>query len=258
MAERKLAIVTGAGRGMGRSMALGLAANGWRVIGTVARSADELSDVARQGGGAIEAHQADVSRQEACEALVAGVMARHGRIDALVSNAARGMRYVSESFMTQPTKFWEADPAVWRMVIETNVNGPFYMARAVVPHMLAAGAGRIVNVSMNKETMKRPGFSPYGPSKAALDSETTIWAGELEGTGITVNSLSPGGATETGMIPPGVPEAMRATFLDPDIMVPPLLWLLSDDAAGTTGKRVVARRWDAANPAAAFEEPIIV
>jgi NAD(P)-dependent dehydrogenase (short-subunit alcohol dehydrogenase family) len=82
------------------------------------------------------------------------------------------MRYVSEDFLTQPTRFWETPAETWRLVIETNVVGPFLMARAAVPSMLAHRWGRIVNISMNTETMRRRGFSPYGPSKAALESAT--------------------------------------------------------------------------------------
>ena len=78
------------------------------------------------------------------------------------------------------------------LVIDTNVNGPFLMARAAVPAMLERGSGRIVNVSMNRETMRRRGFSPYGPSKAALESETAIWAQDLGDSGITVNAVHPG------------------------------------------------------------------
>jgi NAD(P)-dependent dehydrogenase (short-subunit alcohol dehydrogenase family) len=239
-------------------MALGLVANGWTVIGTAARNTRELAALVERVGGGIEIHQADVADAASCTALVADILAHHGRIDALVNNAGRGMLYVSERFMETPTKFWETDPAIWRMVIDTNVNGPFYMARAVVPSMLKAGFGRIVNVSMNKETMKRPGFTPYGPSKAALDSETTIWAGELVGTGVTVNSLLPGGVTDTGMIPSGTSSEIRSGFLDPGIMVPPLLWLLSEAGAATTGRRVVARLWDETRPESAMEEPIII
>jgi NAD(P)-dependent dehydrogenase (short-subunit alcohol dehydrogenase family) len=105
-----------------------------------------------------------------------------GTVHILVNNAGRGMRFVSERFFDTPTSFWQTDPAVWRMIIDTNVNGPFLMARAVVPHMLEQRWGRIVNISMNHETMRRPGFSPYGPSKAALESETIIWAQDLAGT----------------------------------------------------------------------------
>ncbi|MFZ3119483.1 MAG: SDR family oxidoreductase [Variovorax sp.] len=110
------------------------------------------------------------------------------------------------------------------MVIETNVNGPFLMARAALPHLLRAGWGRIINISMNHETMRRRGFSPYGPSKAALESATAIWAQDLAGSGITANTLLPGGATATGMIPAGLPEEVLSQLLAPEVVVPPLLW----------------------------------
>jgi NAD(P)-dependent dehydrogenase (short-subunit alcohol dehydrogenase family) len=102
------------------------------------------------------------------------------------------------------------------MIVDTNVNGPFLMAREVAPHMLKQGWGRIINISMNHETMRRAGFSPYGPSKAALESETIIWAQDLAGTGVTVNSLLPGGAADTGMVPN---EISRARLLDPNVIV---------------------------------------
>ena len=153
------------------------------------------------------------------------------------------MKYVSNAFLSEPTRFWEVAPQTWRMVIDTNVNGPFMMARSAVPVMLEAGWGRIVNVSMNHETMRRRGFSPYGPSKAALESETIIWSQDLAGTGVTVNALLPGGATLTGMIPDGVPDEARSALLDPAIVVPPLLWLVSQDSDGITGRRLVATKW---------------
>ncbi len=176
------------------------------------------------------------------------------RVDILVNNAGRGMKYVSEQFMTKPTRFWETDPNAWRLVIDTNVNGTFLMASAAVPPMLRQRWGRIVNISMNYETMRRAGFSPYGPSKAAVESETIIWAQDLDGTGVTVNALLPGGATLTGMIPAGFPDAMRAALLDPTIMVPPLLWLVSPASDGITGKRLVANEWPSSvNPNATVE-----
>jgi NAD(P)-dependent dehydrogenase (short-subunit alcohol dehydrogenase family) len=101
--------------------------------------------------------------------------------------------------------------------------------------------------------MRRPGFSPYGPSKAALESETIIWAQDLRGTGVTVNTLLPGGATLTGMIPDTFPANARGTLLDPEIMVPPLLWLVSEDTNAMTGCRVTANQWDDGNPLAAAE-----
>jgi 3-oxoacyl-[acyl-carrier protein] reductase len=163
----RVAIVTGGGRGLGRAMALGLARAGAVVIATAARETAELAALADEAG-LILPMQADVTRMEDCERVVAAALSAHGRLDILVNNAGRGMKYVSERFLTEPTRFWETDPAVWRMVIDTNVNGPFLMARAAAPAMRAAGWGRIVNISMNRETMRRAGFSPYGPSKAAL------------------------------------------------------------------------------------------
>ncbi len=106
-------------------------------------------------------------------------------------------------------------------------------------------------ISMNRSTMRRAGFSPYGPSKAALESETAIWAQDLAGTGVTVNALLPGGATLTGMIPGTFPANARGTPLDPGIMVPPLLWLVSEDTNAITGCRVTANRWEDGNPLAA-------
>jgi 3-oxoacyl-[acyl-carrier protein] reductase len=159
------------------------------------------------------------------------------------------MKYVSPTFLTEPTRFWEVDSDTWRTIVDTNVNGPFLMAKAAVPHMVRQRWGRVINITMNHDTMRRAGFSPYGPSKAALESETVIWAQDLLGTGVTVNGLLPGGATDTGMIPDGVPEAVRRQLLRPEVMVEPLLWLASEAAAGITGTRLNAAHWDSTLPA---------
>jgi 3-oxoacyl-[acyl-carrier protein] reductase len=240
----KVALVTGGGRGLGRSMALGLARAGACVVIAAARERAEIERVAAEAPkDAVVAFVADVTKEEDCDRLVAETLKRFGKLDVLINNAGRGMKYVSESFLTEPTRFWEADPKTWRMVIDANVNGPFLMARAVAPPMLKAGWGRIVNVSMSYATMRRKGFSPYGPSKAALESETQIWAQDLEGTGITVNAALLGGATLTGMIPDSFPEGERRRLLDPDIVVPVVVWLASDASAGVTGKRFDASQW---------------
>ena len=249
----KTAIITGGGRGLGRAMALGLARAGANVVITAARTPREIDAVADEAAhtqqtGPIRPLLADVTREDDCRRVVSEALHAFGAVDCLVNNAGRGMRFVSESFFETPTKFWQADPAVWRMIIDTNVNGPFLMARAVIPQMLTQGWGRIINVSMNHQTMRRAGFSPYGPSKAALESETIIWAQELAGTGVTVNALLPGGATATGMVPDGIAPEARSRLLDPAIMVPPLLWLASPAADGVTGNRFIASLWDTSLP----------
>ncbi|HLJ23844.1 MAG TPA: SDR family oxidoreductase [Candidatus Acidoferrales bacterium] len=249
----KTAIVTGAGRGMGRSMALALARAGASVVITAARHRREIDSVAEEAvaipdAGAVRPMVGDVSILANCERVVNDTVREFGGLHILVNNAGRGMRFVSEKFFDTPTKFWDTDPAVWQMIVAANVNGPFLMARAATPHMMRQRWGRIVNISINHETMRRQGFSPYGPSKAALESETIIWAQDLAGTGVTVNALLPGGATDTGMVPPDVPLHLREKLLHPDIMIPPLLWLVSESAGEVTGKRFVANLWDAALP----------
>jgi NAD(P)-dependent dehydrogenase (short-subunit alcohol dehydrogenase family) len=183
----KAAIVTGGGRGIGRAIAEAFAREGAKVIVTAARQKREIEDVASRIGGT--AALVDVANEDAVQRLVDSVVTNFSGIDILVNNAARGMKFVNESFMTEPIPFWKADPDMWRMVVDTNINSVFLMTRAVIPHMLKHGTGRIINVSINQETMKRKGFSPYGPSKAALESMSTIWAQELQGTGITLNVL---------------------------------------------------------------------
>jgi len=242
--DGRVVLVTGGGRGLGRSMVLGLAQAGARVIVTAARESGEIERVAAEARqGAVVPLIADVTDTESCAYAVGEALRRFGRLDVLINNAGRGMRYVSETFLTAPTRFWETDPETWRLLIDTNVTGPFLLARAAAPVMMRAGSGRIVNTSASYSTMGRRGFSPYGPSKAALESETLIWAKDLDGSGVTVNAILPGGATLTGMIPDSYSPADRARLLDPAIIVPPLLYLASAESAGITGKRFDASRW---------------
>ncbi len=174
-------------------------------------------------------------------------------MDILVNNAGRGMRYSRETFMTELTRLPDGELDTWRMVIDTNVNGPFLTARAVAPHLIRTGWSHMINVSMSHSTMRRPGFSPYGPSQAALEAETLIWAQDLRGTQVTVNALLPGGATLTGMTPDAFSANARGTLPDPGIMLPRLLWLVSEEMNAITGCRVTANRWENGNPLAATE-----
>jgi NAD(P)-dependent dehydrogenase (short-subunit alcohol dehydrogenase family) len=147
--------------------------------------------------------------------------------------------------MTHPQGFWEVPVGGFRAVIDTNLTGYWLVAREVTPRMLAAGGGRIVNLSVSQSTMHRAGFVPYGPSRAGSEALSRIMAADLRDTGVTVNLLLPGGATVTGMLPAeAVPEGRE--FLDPAVMGPPILWLASDDAAGVHDERIVAvdfERW---------------
>jgi gluconate 5-dehydrogenase len=167
----------------------------------------------------------------------------------LVNNAGIGMRTVNPRFMSEPQPFWQVGPAGFRDVVETKVVGCFLMARAVVPLMLREGGGRIVNISMNEQTMVRRGFVPYGPAGAGVEALSRVMAADLAGSPVTVNILLPGGATRTGMIPDEASAEVRAAMLDPAVMGPPIVWLASGQAAGVHDRRIVAAEFGSA-PAA--------
>ena len=131
----------------------------------------------------------------------------------------------------------------------TNTDGVFFITRAVAPAMIAQKFGKIVNVSTGASTMVRKNFSPYGPSKAFLEAASRIWAQDLAGTGVTVNVLLPGGAVDTAADVTGVATPGRA-FQPATVMVPPILWLASDELNAHTGERFVASRWDECLPLA--------
>ncbi len=251
----RVVVVTGGGRGLGREMALTLLRGGCRLAVTSTRTPAELEAVAAEaeaiaGPGRLVAVRADVTDTAACEMVVARTLEAFGAVHVLVNNAGRGLLEISETFITVATKFWEADAEAWLRIIATNVNGPFLMAKAVVPHLVEAGFGRVINVSTSAVTMVRRGYSPYGPSKAALEACSVVWARDLAETGVTVNVLLPGGATDTAFIPGAGTgrSGSDGNLLRPEIMGPPILWLASDLSNGWTGGRYIARLWDGALP----------
>ncbi len=249
----RVVLITGGGRGLGRAMALALAAAGARVAITGASATPALSatldEVRAAGSGAAIAIVADVVSDADCARAVAETVAAFGRLDVLVNNAGRGMRLVSETFTTEPVKFWTIPSETWAAIMDINVDGAFRMARAAMPVFLAQGAGRIVNVSTSDQTMVRTGYSPYGPSKAALEAASRVWAQDAAGTGVTVNVLLPGGATDTDLLPGGPGRrGADGNLLKPEIMGPPMVFLASDLAAGWTGRRLIARLYDPARP----------
>jgi NAD(P)-dependent dehydrogenase (short-subunit alcohol dehydrogenase family) len=238
-------LVTGATSGLGAAMAAALAEAGARVMVTGRDQARAQAAAGGLGPLAIP-WRLDVRDERSVAACVAGARAAWGGIDMLVNNAGIGMRSVNPRFMSEPQPFWEVPPTGFRDVVQTKVVGCFLMAREVVPLMLADGGGRIVNISMNEQTMVRRGFVPYGPSGAAVEALSRVMEADLAGSTVTVNILLPGGATRTGMIPDEVPAETRAALLDPAVMGPPIVWLASDQAAGVHGRRIVATEFDSA------------
>jgi gluconate 5-dehydrogenase len=190
----------------------------------------------------------DVRDETSVAACVDRARDAWGGIDVLVNNAGIGMRTVNPRFMAEPQPFWDVDPDGFRDVVDTKVVGCFLMARAVVPLMLRDGGGRVVNISMNEQTMVRRGFVPYGPAGAGVEALSRVMAADLAGSAVTVNLLLPGGGTRTGMVPDEVPAEVRAGLLDAAVMGPPIVWLASARAAGVHDRRIVATEFDPASP----------
>ncbi len=263
--KNRVAIVTGGSRGMGREMAEAIIEAGGRAA-LMTPEADELAETVEkiafhQGADRVMALPYDISDYGQCERAVADTLATFGALHGVVNNAALGqLNVVAPGAEDTNCKFFEADPHRWAQVIRVNVLGTYHMCRAALGPLKEQGWGRIVNVTTSLGTMQRSGNSPYGPSKGAIESETLVFAADLDGSGITVNSLIPGGAARTRF----VPEAYftTRTLVDPSVMRAPIVWLFSDLSDGLTGGRYVANRWDhtANDPSlaarAALEEPV--
>jgi len=254
----RVAIITGASRGIGLCFARALLGAGYDVTLTGARNRDLLDQVvadltAQFGAGRAIGVLADAADPEDAQRAVTATLEQFGRLDILINNAGRGPREISETFHLEPPRFWETKPEDWAEITRTNINGPFVMARAAVPHMIAQGWGRIIGISTSRVTMIRKGYAPYGPSKTALDAMTRVFAQDLEGTGVTCNILLPGGATDTEFIPPDR-SGSYLKLLPVDVMNDALLWMLSDAADGVTAARFVGARWDGSDPSKARED----
>jgi NAD(P)-dependent dehydrogenase (short-subunit alcohol dehydrogenase family) len=237
------ALVTGATSGLGLAMARALVDAGARMAIT-SRDAKRARQVAGDLGPGAIGLALDARDEGTVAAGVAEVWERLGGIDLLVNNAGIGMRTVNPRFLSDPQPFWDVPPNGFRNVLETKVTGCFLMARAVVPLMLAQGAGRIVTISMSEATMVRRGFVPYGPSGAAVEALSRVMAADLADSPVSVNLLLPGGATDTGMVPDDTPAEARERLLDPAIMGPPIVWLASPAAAGVHDERIVAAEFE--------------
>jgi 3-oxoacyl-[acyl-carrier protein] reductase len=254
--EQRVAVVTGGLRGLGRAMALGLAKAGHRVaaVGHIEADIPELNAAAaeQQLRDRVWPLVADLRKPEECDRIVAEIRARFGSLDILVNNAGLTFTYIDPARFRRPTvqRFWEVPDEIVENVIVTNYLAGDRLSRRVAPAMVAQGWGRIVNVTTKLDTMNRVGTHPYGASKAALEMATEVWAKDVEGTGLTINIVNPGAGANT----PGMADEMRqmsregraARLVEPEEMVPPLLYVVSREADRVNGMRFDANAWDAA------------
>jgi NAD(P)-dependent dehydrogenase (short-subunit alcohol dehydrogenase family) len=246
---QRVAIVTGAAGGIGRAMTRGLLATGIRVAGADRdrEPLEALAASAREQGKAAEllTVQTDLTNDSAADEIIQATRTRFGRIDILVNNAGIGPGSIRPDSWQRPLKFWEITPDQWRRFVAVHTTAPLTLANAVVPEMMRGGWGRIVNVTTSLGTMLNAGSPTYGPSKAALEALSAIMAKDLDGTGVTVNVLVPGGITNTPMVS-DESGFDRTKMIQPEVMVPPLLWLISDAAGKVTGRRFLGVHWDPA------------
>jgi 3-oxoacyl-[acyl-carrier protein] reductase len=248
----RVVIVTGGSRGIGREIAMTLVEAGARVavVGLTdsPRLAKTVQDAkAIAGDGRLIPIVADLRRDADCQRIAAETIKAFGTVHVLFNNAGLGLQVIADYSKKPQTMFWETDVEAWHALVDTNVHGVFLMARAVTPTMIAQKFGKIINVSTNRHTMLRLGGSSYGGSKSFVETASRVWAKELEGTGVTVNVLLPGGPIDTGIRSSPI---MNDKFLPIAIMRAPTLWLASDKSNGHTAQRFLARLWDEKLPLA--------
>jgi len=231
----KVAIVTGAGRGIGREIALGLVRGGARVAVAdcnVPQANQVCLEIAKMGGDAI-AVPVDISDPEQVDSLVRQTLAAYGRVDVLVNNAGIGH---ARPFLDIPLE-------EWNLVLKVNLTGQFLCAQAVARVMLKQGGGRIVNVASISGQRGGTGRAAYGAAKAGVILLTRVMAVELAAKGIAVNAISPG-PTETDQVRQCHDAATRAAYYDrlpmrryaqPRETAQAALFLASDEASFVSG-----------------------
>jgi NAD(P)-dependent dehydrogenase (short-subunit alcohol dehydrogenase family) len=233
--EGRVVLMTGADRGLGRAMSLGLAEEGARII-LASPAMDGLKTVAAEieriaGPGRAISVKTDITDLASCENCLNAAVDAFGVLHVLVNNARRLRRDAGKPEQAGHPLFWQTDPQLYRETIEVNVTGTFFMSRTVARYFVEKKYGKIINLSTSVRNFYSRAQSPYGVTKAAIDSSTYIWAQDLMDKGVTVNALLPGGACDNGDMNRDSPPDRK--LLPADVMNPVLMWLCStrSDAA---------------------------
>ena len=236
----RVAIMTGAGRGLGRTMALALAAAG-ADLALASRTAPELETLVEEvnalGRRAI-AVPTDVTSPEACEELVAAAIERLGRLDIMVNNAGTNVR----------KSMLEITPEEYDFVIETNLKGYFNGARAAGRHFVDQGSGKVINISSILGSVALPNQAAYASSKGAIDQLTKVLALEWASAGVQVNGLAPT-YFETDLTRPLYEDPERRAFIEertpmgrwgqPHELAGAVIFLASDASDFVTGQTIL-------------------
>ena len=248
--HNKNALITGASRGLGLEMAIAMGEAGLAGITiTAAPGSDETPNqienelqaaiaVIEKTGTEVNALFSDVGCPDDCKQAIDGHINTFASLDILIINAGKAGRYAHKGRTDHDIS--GHDPAGIAEIIETNLCGPYFMLHHALPHMRTLTRARVINISKRTESMHRKAWTPYGPTKAALEAATIAWAESLSETGVTVNTLSPGGAVNTKF---GTGK-ISGHGIDPSTIRPMTVWLASDASDGFNGCRFVADRWD--------------
>src|SRR5437899_5389127 len=245
MLDGKVAVITGAGRGIGRGEALLFAAEGARVVvndlggdwdgaGADPRTASQVVEEIRSSGGEAVAHFEDVSEEDGAASLIQLALDTWGRLDVVVNNAG----------ILRDRMIFNMSVEEWDAVIKVHLRGHFLMTRAACAHWRdrakagEAVTGRIINTSSTSGILGNAGQSNYGAAKAGIAAFTQIVAMEMERYGVTVNAIAPGARTRmTEKTFGDLPEVTEGfDQLAPENIAPLVAFLASDEAAGITGQ----------------------
>jgi 3-oxoacyl-[acyl-carrier protein] reductase len=241
----KVALVTGAGRGIGRAIAIGFAREGANII-AVSRTAAEIEETANQAnklGTKAFAIRADVSNADDVQRVADEVAGEFGQLNVLVNNAALRMNQLGrkDSYTIPLTELTIED---WDSAIAVNLRGPFLCIKKLLP-LMQNGSGSIINISAGGGKRGMAGRAPYCASKFGLEGLTQSLALEFGEFNIAVNSLSPG--RHSVLTDESKRDLIRehpaTIYMKPEMMVPPALFLALQDGRGTTGQHIKALEW---------------
>jgi NAD(P)-dependent dehydrogenase (short-subunit alcohol dehydrogenase family) len=238
--HHEVAVVTGGGNGIGRAIVLALAANGARVV-VVDREGDAAATVAAEAGNGALSYAVDVTDLPALEALATTVAGECGKIDILVNNAGIG------TYNRVPLH--EVPPDEWKKIVDVDLTGVFYVSRAFLPHLIATGSGRVVNISSVAGIVPLRLQSAYVAAKAGVATLTKAMAAELGAQGVRVNCVAPGStltrATQAVFYKEdGTAQDLATSLLShvplgrpgtPEEIAAAVLFLASPDSAYVTG-----------------------
>jgi NAD(P)-dependent dehydrogenase (short-subunit alcohol dehydrogenase family) len=253
----KIALVTGAGRGIGKAIAVGFARAGADII-AISRTLPEIEDTVRTvqfAGRRALAIQGDVSRLEDVERIAQQVGSHFGGLDILVNNAALRMNHLGkkDSYYIPFTNLTIDD---WDSAINVNLRGPFLCIKELLPLIRTNDAGSIINISAGGGKRGMAGRVPYCASKFGLEGLTQSLALEFQSFNIAVNALSPG--KHSILTDEAKREQLQRTpatfFMRPEMMLPPAIFLATQDGNGTTGQHIEALDWVTQNGHGGIEE----